>query len=66
VLRPNFPLIVGSGKIASMLARMLLPAGHEVWIADRRGPDSLQDLLAGLGREPTPPRLRRRLWRLTW
>jgi predicted dinucleotide-binding enzyme len=41
--------IVGSGKIGTTLAQLLLPAGHEVWIANRRGPDSLQDLVAGLG-----------------
>ena len=41
--------IVGSGKIGSTLAQLLLLAGHEVWIANRRGPDSLQDLVAGLG-----------------
>ncbi|MBE3074157.1 MAG: NADPH-dependent F420 reductase [Actinobacteria bacterium] len=41
--------IVGSGKIGTTLARLLLPAGHEVWIANRRGPASLQDLVPGLG-----------------
>jgi predicted dinucleotide-binding enzyme len=41
--------IVGSGKIGTTLAQLLLPAGHEVWIANRRGPDSLQDLVAELG-----------------
>jgi predicted dinucleotide-binding enzyme len=41
--------IIGSGKIGTTLARLLLPAGQEVWIANRRGPDSLQELAAGLG-----------------
>jgi predicted dinucleotide-binding enzyme len=41
--------IVGRGKIGTTLARLLLPAGHEVWIANRRGPESLKDLVAELG-----------------
>jgi predicted dinucleotide-binding enzyme len=41
--------IIGSGKIGTTLAQLLLPAEHEVWIANRRGPDSLRELVAGLG-----------------
>jgi len=41
--------IIGSGKIGSTLAQLLLLAEHEIWIANQRGPDSLQELVANLG-----------------
>lgn len=41
--------IVGSGNIGGTAARLLVQAGHEVAIANSRGPDSLADLVAELG-----------------
>jgi predicted dinucleotide-binding enzyme len=41
--------ILGSGKIGATLARRLTQSGHEVTIANSRGPGSLTPLLAELG-----------------
>jgi 8-hydroxy-5-deazaflavin:NADPH oxidoreductase len=41
--------ILGSGKIGATLARRFTQTGHEVTIANSRGPDSLAPLLAELG-----------------
>ncbi|MFL5819548.1 MAG: NADPH-dependent F420 reductase [Solirubrobacteraceae bacterium] len=41
--------IVGSGNIGGMAARLFVNAGHEVAIANSRGPESLDDLVAELG-----------------
>ena len=41
--------IIGSGKIGGTLASLLLKAGHEVVIANSRGPESLGELVAKLG-----------------
>jgi predicted dinucleotide-binding enzyme len=41
--------IIGSGRIGGTLARLLARAGHEVAIANSRGPESLRDLIAEIG-----------------
>ena len=41
--------IIGSGHIGSTTARLFAAAGHEVVIANSRGPESLRDLVAQLG-----------------
>lgn len=46
--------IIGSGMIGSTAARLFVGAGHEVAIANRRGPDSLTSLAAELGSDLRP------------
>jgi 8-hydroxy-5-deazaflavin:NADPH oxidoreductase len=41
--------IIGAGKIGSTLARLFVAAGHDVAVANSRGPDSLRDLEQELG-----------------
>ena len=41
--------IVGSGKIGATLARLWVDQGHELALANRRGPETLGDLVAELG-----------------
>ncbi|WP_326642558.1 NAD(P)-binding domain-containing protein [Nonomuraea fuscirosea] len=41
--------LIGAGKIGSGLARMAIGAGHHVVLSNSRGPESLADLVAGLG-----------------
>jgi predicted dinucleotide-binding enzyme len=41
--------IIGSGKIGATAARGLAAAGHHVTIANSRGPETLGDVLSGLG-----------------
>ncbi|PZQ91971.1 MAG: NADP oxidoreductase [Leifsonia xyli] len=41
--------IIGAGNIGSQLARALVAHGHEVVIANSRGPETLGDLIAELG-----------------
>jgi predicted dinucleotide-binding enzyme len=41
--------VIGSGKIGSTAARLFIAAGHEVAIANRRGPQSLEQLQRELG-----------------
>jgi predicted dinucleotide-binding enzyme len=41
--------IIGSGNIGSVLARLAVDAGYDVVIANSRGPESLADLVEGLG-----------------
>jgi predicted dinucleotide-binding enzyme len=41
--------IIGAGKIGSTLAHLFTEAGHEVAIANSRGPDTLRDLEKELG-----------------
>ena len=41
--------IIGSGNIGGTCATLLAGAGHEVAVANRRGPDSIADQVAGLG-----------------
>lgn len=40
---------IGSGNIGGTIARLAVAAGHEVVLSNRRGPDSLADLVAELG-----------------
>ncbi|UQX00232.1 NAD(P)-binding domain-containing protein [Streptomyces sp. RerS4] len=42
--------VIGTGRIGSTLARILVAAGHPVVLANARGPRSLEPLLAELGR----------------
>jgi predicted dinucleotide-binding enzyme len=44
--------IIGAGQIGSTLARRLTAAGHEVSIANSRGPDTLRDLAKETGAKP--------------
>lgn len=41
--------VIGSGKIGSTVARLATERGHEVAIANSRGPESLSDLVEELG-----------------
>lgn len=41
--------ILGSGEIGGTLARLVDAAGHDVVVANSRGPETLVDLVAGLG-----------------
>ncbi|MFE2166792.1 NAD(P)-binding domain-containing protein, partial [Streptomyces sp. NPDC059447] len=41
--------IIGTGRIGSTLARILVAAGHEIVVAGAHGPRSLGPLLAELG-----------------
>lgn len=45
--------IVGSGKIGSTVARLAVDAGHDVIVANSRGPGSLDGLIAELGEHAT-------------
>jgi predicted dinucleotide-binding enzyme len=50
--------IVGAGNIGGTLARHFTQVGHEVAVANSRGPETLQDLVEELGgraRAVTPP-----------
>ena len=46
--------ILGSGMIGGTLAGLLVRAGHEVWVANTRGPASLSDLVDPLGPSAHP------------
>jgi predicted dinucleotide-binding enzyme len=41
--------IIGSGRIGATVAHLLVCAGHEVAIANSRGPESLSDVVSDLG-----------------
>ena len=41
--------IIGAGAVGGTLARLWTNAGHEIAIANSRGPDSLAELVASLG-----------------
>jgi predicted dinucleotide-binding enzyme len=41
--------LIGSGLIGSTVARLAVDAGHDVVLSNRRGPDTLADLVAELG-----------------
>lgn len=50
--------IIGAGNIGGTLARHFVRAGHEVAVANSRGPETLQEFVAELGegaRAVTPP-----------
>lgn len=40
---------IGSGNIGSTLARLAVDAGHDVVLSNSRSPETLQDLVTGLG-----------------
>ena len=44
--------IIGAGHIGSALARKLGAAGHDVLVANSRGPETLRDLAAETGATP--------------
>jgi predicted dinucleotide-binding enzyme len=46
--------IIGTGHIGATLARKLLQAGHEVGVANSRGPESLGELMGELGARACP------------
>ncbi|RZS91839.1 hypothetical protein EV189_1091 [Motilibacter rhizosphaerae] len=46
--------IIGAGNIGGVLARRLTALGHEVAIANSRGPETLQDLAAETGARAVP------------
>ena len=61
--------IVGSGKIGGTLTELFARQGHEVTVANSRGPESLGELVgrAGTTRTPAPLRTQRpsaMLWSL--
>jgi predicted dinucleotide-binding enzyme len=41
--------IIGAGRMGTTLARLFVAAGHEVKLANSRGPDSLRQLVVDLG-----------------
>ena len=41
--------LIGSGHIGSTVARLAVDAGHQVVLSNSRGPETLQDVVAGLG-----------------
>jgi 8-hydroxy-5-deazaflavin:NADPH oxidoreductase len=45
--------ILGAGRMGETLARLLTGAGHEVRLANSRGPESLRDLVASIGPRAT-------------
>jgi predicted dinucleotide-binding enzyme len=52
--------MLGAGHMGQTLARAWLPAGHQILLANSRGPESLAGLVAELGpgvRAVTPPEL---------
>jgi predicted dinucleotide-binding enzyme len=48
--------IVGAGCIGSALAATLVPLGHEVEVANSRGPETLQDVATDTGATPVTSR----------
>ncbi len=46
--------IIGAGQIGGTLTRRLTALGHEVFVANSRGPESLAGLAAETGAEPVP------------
>ena len=41
--------LIGSGHIGSTVARLAVAAGHDVVLSNRRGPETLRDLVSELG-----------------
>ncbi|ROO87086.1 hypothetical protein EDD29_4676 [Actinocorallia herbida] len=41
--------IIGAGEVGSQIARAAIAVGYDVVIANSRGPETLRDLIAGLG-----------------
>ena len=42
---------IGSGMIGSTVARLSVAAGHRVVLSNSRGPETLRELVAELGRQ---------------
>lgn len=40
---------IGAGTVAQTLARHITGAGHQVWLSNSRGPETLSDIVAKLG-----------------
>jgi predicted dinucleotide-binding enzyme len=45
--------VIGSGKIGSTTARLFAESGHEIAIANSRGPETLGDLVGDIGQNAT-------------
>lgn len=45
--------VIGTGNIGGTLAKLLVATGHEVLLANSRGPESLTDMVAELGPRAT-------------
>lgn len=45
--------IIGAGNIGSVVAKQFIAAGHDIIIANSRGPETLSDLVAQLGPHAT-------------
>ncbi|MBA3430544.1 MAG: NAD(P)-binding domain-containing protein, partial [Actinobacteria bacterium] len=41
--------VIGSGNIGATAAKLFVDAGHEVAVANSRGPESLHELVGELG-----------------
>ena len=57
--------IIGSGNIGATTARLFAGAGHDVTIANSRGPESLAELVQDIGPRPARERSRTRPGRAT-
>lgn len=58
MLQSNGPMkigIIGAGQIGGTLTRRLTALGHEVYVANSRGPDTLAGLAAETGAKPVWP-----------
>ena len=45
--------LIGAGRIGSTVARLAVDHGHEVVLSNSRGPETLRELVAGLGARAT-------------
>jgi predicted dinucleotide-binding enzyme len=43
--------LIGSGRIGSTVARLAIGGAHDVLLSNSRGPDTLRDVVSGLGRQ---------------
>jgi predicted dinucleotide-binding enzyme len=48
--------IIGAGQIGSALTRRFTAVGHEVFVANSRGPETLAQLVAEAGAHAVTPR----------
>ena len=46
--------IIGAGNISGTLTRRLRALGHDVFVANSRGPETLSDLAKETGAKPVP------------
>ena len=51
--------IIGAGQIGGTLTRRFSELGHDVAVANSRGPDTLSDLAKATGARPVTPQPRR-------